>query len=258
MNHKKKFFKILLTSLLIFITFNSIALGDSQFPSPSSYKYVNDYANVLDHNSINEIISIGHELETKTTAQAVIVIIPSTSNTPIEDYANKLFREWGIGTSQKDNGLLILLSLNDKQWRIEVGRGLEGVLPDLLTSTVMEKTAKPYFVEGNYSEGLLESYSIFTDYIAKEYGATLDNSLNITPPTQSSHRKNGLIFSGILLLLILLDLIFNRGRILSLILNIAFWNNYMGRGPRGGGSSGGGFGGFGGGSSNGGGSSGSW
>lgn len=259
-NRKKV--KITISSLiLITLCFTTIVYGYSAFPTPTTDKYINDYVGIIDSSTRNQIISIGKELEDKTSAQAVIVIINSTNNIPIEDYANKLFRNWGIGASDKDNGLLILLSMKDKKWRIEVGRGLEGVLPDLLTSSVMEENAKPYFVEDNYGEGLLQSYSIFTNTIAKEYNTTLDKTSTVPHTSPNLVRRNkGILAGGIFISILLFDLIFNRGRLLSIILQLIFWNNLNGRGGPGGGRGGygGGYGGFGGGSSNGGGSSGGW
>ncbi len=224
------------------------------------------YTNTINNDYKEKIVSIGKELEDKTGAQAIIVVINSTNNIPIEDYTNKLFRGWGIGKSDKNNGLLILLAINDRQYRVEVGRGLEGAIPDALSNRVMESLAKPSFAQRNYGGGLLNSYSKLCDYIAEEYGVTLDKSLNIELPSQTqsttSTNKN-LGFVGIgFLILIFLDLFFNRGRIMSTLLQLLFWNNFFNGGRRGGGGFGGGssggFGGFGGGSSNGGGSSGNW
>lgn len=268
MHKKSKSFLRFTFSLLIFcLLFSTNVFSSETFPSPTTYKYINDYTNTIDMSTTKEIISIGKELEDKTSAQAIIVIIDSTSGTPIEDYANKLFRSWGLGQKGKDNGFLILLALNDKAWRVEVGRGLEGAIPDALTNRVMQEIAKPNFINGDYSEGLLNSYSAFSDLIASEYGVTLEKSLNITLPNEShiNVRKEGKLAIGLLLLLIFADIFLNRGRISSSILHLLFWNSFFnengrgGPGGFGGGSSGGGgFGGYGGGSSNGGGSSGGW
>lgn len=263
---KNKYLKRFLASLfLICIFFSFSVYAAPKFPVPTNYKYLNDYIGLLNESEAKSIISIGKELEDKTGAQAVVVIIDSTNNIPIEDYANKLFREWGIGEKEKDNGLLMLLALNDKKWRVEVGRGLEGAIPDALSNRVMESIAKPSFINGNYGEGLLNSYSTFSDSIATEYGVTLDKSLHITLPNNVTYNEGSNLSSyigiGLLIVLFLLDIIFNRGRVSSTIIQLIFISN-LGRrnGPRGGsgGSGGGGFGGFGGGSSNGGGSSGGW
>lgn len=267
MNTKNRFLKVFLSSLILLILFSSFsANAEDKYPTPTDYKYVNDYVGIITDSEAKSIISIGKELEDKTGAQAVIVIINSTEGTPIEDYANKLFRTWGIGQKEKDNGLLILLALDDRKWKVEVGRGLEGAIPDALSSRVMNSLATPQFKSGNYGEGLLQSYSAMADYIGTEYGITLDKSLNITLPNESSYNYENIVNSKIPIIIVVvlffIDLIFNRGRIFSSLLQLLFWSNIGrgGRGPRGGsgGGGGGGFGGFGGGSSNGGGSSGSW
>lgn len=251
--------------ILLFICTLSLSISavELDIPNPTEYKYINDYSGVVDEDYKREIISIGKELEDKTGAQATIVIINSTDNIDIETYSNKLFRAWGIGQSNKDNGLLILLAIQDRNWRIEVGRGLEGAIPDVLSNKVMTSLAMPSFTEGNYGEGLLKAYSKFSDYIAEEYNVTLEKSLNISLPTNeqsnSNRNLNGGIIGGIFIFLFISDILFNRGRVSRTLLNILFISNFHNRGgggPSGGGS--GGFGNFGGGSSNGGGSSGSW
>lgn len=262
MSIKNNFLRLLTSSLLLAILFSSFTVkAYEQYPVATNYKYINDYVGIIDESQAKSIISIGKELEDKTSAQAVVVVIDSTNDIPIETYAINLFRDWGIGEKAKDNGLLILLAVEDRRWRIEVGRGLEGAIPDALSNRVMTSIGTPNFTEGNYGDGLLESYSTFCDYIAEEYGVTLNKSLNIALPNNDSTTSNngsGLAL-GILAVLVFIDLIFNRGRISSTILQLILLSSMNRRGPRGGGGSGnGGFGGFGGGSSNGGGSSGGW
>lgn len=261
--NKHKFKWKLISSLFIIqlITF-TIAYSISTLPTPTSLKYLNDYVGLINEPEKGNILGIGKELEDKTGAQGVIVVVDSLNGDAVENYALNLFRSWGIGQKGKDNGFLILLAINEKTWRVEVGRGVEGIIPDALSNRVMEDLAKPSFIEGNYSQGLLNSYSTFCDLVAEENGVTLNKSLHITLPNYNTNNNpssfpGGGILGGIIAILFLLDIIFNRGRISSTMLQLIFWSN-IGRhnGPRGG--SGGGFGGFGGGSSNGGGSSGRW
>ena len=259
---KSKVLKFLSSLLLILLlSCNSISSAIS-IPTQTNLKYLNDYVGVIKEPEKGNILGIGRELELKTGAQATIVIINSTKGTPIEDYSLELFRSWGIGQKNKDNGLLVLISIDDKTWRVEVGRGLEGAIPDALSNRVMETLAKPSFLEGNYSKGVMNSYSTFCDIIAKEYNVTLDKSLHLTVPSYdntSESSSRGFAFSGgIILILFLIDIILNGGRISSTLLQIIFWSNIGRGGPRGGSGGGGNFGGFGGGSSNGGGSSGGW
>lgn len=261
----KNYFKFLISSLLLLCLVVLPVEGSTNYPTPTNSKYINDYTNTLSNTEKSNIISIGSELENKTTAQAVVVVIDTLDNVPIETYANGLFRSWGIGNKDKDNGLLILVALNDKKWRVEVGRGLEGAVPDIVTNDVMTSVALPYFQNNNYGEGIVNSYSTLCDYIAKEYNITLDKSLNITPQTSQNTQTNnrGIGIAGIVIvILVFLDIIFNRGRIIRFLFQAFIFNSFFrGGGPHGGGGFGGGSSGgngFGGGSSNGGGSSGSW
>lgn len=243
--------------LLGFILIFSLQLYASiEYPRPTAYKYLNDYAGVVDKTSAEQIIALGNELEQKTGAQAVIVTISTLEGYPIEEYANGLFRNWGIGQAQKDNGLLILLVVQDKQWRVEVGRGLEGAIPDVLSNRVMEALGRDAFAQENYGQGLAQTYSQFCDDIATEYNVTLEHSLHtLLPANAQQNRRRGIspVAYIAIIALLLWDIVFNRGRLLSLL----FWSNFFGggRNNRGGG---GGYGGYGGGSSNGGGSSGGW
>src|SRR3712207_5318943 len=129
----KKFIRGLgLTILLILIFFCSVSAKEN-IPKRTILKYVNDYTNTLNLDTKEYVVSLGKELEDKTGAQATVVIINSLEGQDIESYANKLFRKWGIGQKEKNNGLLILVSLDDRKRRVEVGDSLEGVLPDLYT-----------------------------------------------------------------------------------------------------------------------------
>ena len=175
MNVISKLKKILLSSLLIIFSFSISISAQVNYPSPTNYKYINDYSNILNSNEIETIVSLGKELEDKTGAQSIVVIIDTTDNIPIENYSINLFRSWGIGQKAKDNGLLILVAIKDRKWRVEVGRGLEGVIPDALSNRVMESLATDDFKNDNYGSGIIKSYSTFNDLIAEEYGVTLSN-----------------------------------------------------------------------------------
>ncbi|MGV8982250.1 TPM domain-containing protein [Clostridium sp.] len=241
--------------------------AEPKFPVATGLKYINDYAKVIDNDSAQYILSVGKELEDKTGAQATIVVIDSLQGESIEAYANGLFRSWGIGQKDKNNGLLILLSMGEKKWRVEVGTGLEGAITDIYSASVMNDFAVPKFKQSQYGQGLRAAYSILSDSIAKEYKIKLDNNINVPKYNENVEKSsvpkkgNGFLLIG-LLLLIFLDFILNRGRVTRFIVTVLFWSSIGRRGGRNGGGfgggSGGGSGGFGGGSSSGGGSSGGW
>ncbi|MGH4051820.1 MAG: TPM domain-containing protein [Clostridium sp.] len=264
---KIRVFSIAMISILMLsqIVAMNLVKAAVDFPSVTDLKYVNDYANVMDDDSKQYILSVGKELEDKTGAEATVVVIDSVQGQSVDAYANGIFRKWGIGKKDKNNGLLILLSVKEKQWRVEVGTGLEGAVTDIFSSRVMNDFAVPKFKQAQYGEGLRVAYSVLSDNIAKEYNVTLDKNINVpqnngAPENSNTSKKGNMILIIGIVVLIFLDIIFNRGRIIRFLMKILFWSVLLGRGGRnggnGGGYGGGSSGGFGGGSSSGGGSSG--
>lgn len=267
---KKKILFVGMISILLLsqIAAMNIVNAETKYPKATQLKYVNDYAKVLDSKSTQYILSVGKELEAKTGAQATVVVIDSLKGVPIETYATGIFREWGIGQKDKNNGLLILLSVKERKWRVEVGTGLEGAVTDIYSSRVMNDYAVPKFKQNQYGEGLRAAYSVLSDSIAKEYNVKLDKNLNVpkqVEATNVSSKGSGFVVIGFIVL-IFLDFILNRGRITRFMVTLLFWSslgrrgggNGGGFGGSGGGGFGGGSGGFGGGSSSGGGSSGGY
>ncbi|MHC1718582.1 MAG: YgcG family protein [Acidaminococcaceae bacterium] len=141
--------------------FSSLADAESKIPpKPTSGSiYVQDYANLLSAETKSTINAVSKDLENKTKAQIVVVTVPSLDGQPIEDYSLELLRAWGIGDKEKNNGVLLLVALKDRQSRIEVGYGLEGALPDGLTGRIQDQAMIPYFSSGNYDKGIMQGYA---------------------------------------------------------------------------------------------------
>lgn len=222
-------------------------------PSAASGIYVQDYAGVISKADKQQMLSIGQDLDNKTTAQLAVITINSLEGQPIEDYALAVLREWGIGNKQKNNGVLIVVAIKDKKSRIEVGYGLEGVLPDGLTGRIQDTYMLPSFKQGDYSRGIVQGYVATAGIIAKSEGVELSGvqyrggAKNIQG--DAAHGLSISDFFAVLILIgfLLIDNIFLGGFFTNLVLLLLF---------RGGGRGGGG--GFGGGSGGGGGSSRSW
>ena len=85
------------------------------------------------------------------------------------EYSTNLFRQFGIGDKEKNNGLLILIALEERKSRIEVGYGLEGVLPDGKTGRIQDEYMIPYFKDNNFDEGILNGYKALFKEVANEY-----------------------------------------------------------------------------------------
>ena len=228
-------------------------------PNPTNEFFVNDFANVIDGETEQYIQAVAVQLQEKTTAQVVVVTIRSLQGEPLEDVAYKLFKEWGIGTAEKNNGVLILVAVEDRMSRIEVGYGLEGALPDGKTGRIQDNYMIPYFQEGDYSSGLKNGFLAIAGEVYSEYG--IDSGELETPfeAEGSEDFSNGVLFI-IVIIVLLIDWIFLRGNITKFIL-FATMSGRRGGGYLGGGGGsrrgGGGFSG-GGGRSGGGGSSRGW
>lgn len=226
-------------------------------PTAAAGIYVQDYAQVLSAEDKRRLLSIGQELDDKTTAQLAVVTVNTLDGQPIEDYALAILREWGIGSKEKNNGALIVVAVQDRRSRIEVGYGLEGLLTDGLTGRIQDQAMIPYFRKGNYAAGIVNGYAVTASLIAKDAGVQLTavNSEQIAVPAKTTNNTDQeypfwlklLIGAGIVLLLII-DNLFLGGVLTQML----FFMLLRGRGG------GGGRGGFGGGSGGGGGSSRSW
>ncbi|MBN2831671.1 MAG: TPM domain-containing protein [Candidatus Omnitrophica bacterium] len=121
-------------------------------PSPSGW--VNDFAGVINPDYKEKISVVISELEKKTGAEITVVTVESTTPYDEKEYARMLFDKWKPGKKEKDNGVLILLAVSDRLWRIETGYGIEGVLPDGLCGEIGRNYMVPYFKSGDYGKGL--------------------------------------------------------------------------------------------------------
>ena len=128
----------------------------AQSPSLRPSGHVNDFANILDATSRAELESLLATLETETTAEVAVVTVTSLDGTSVEEFANTLFRTWGIGQRDKDNGVLILVAPAERRMRIEVGYGLEPVLPDGLAGQVTREEFLPAFETLDFTKGILQ------------------------------------------------------------------------------------------------------
>lgn len=147
--------------LLIILIF--VGNASAQELPDYSDKYVNDFANLFNANETNLLRTILTELEQNTTAEVVVVTINTTSPSTPAEYRTELFNYWQIGKKDKDNGLLILYSLNENRIEVETGYGLEGILPDSKIGRMLDDYYVPYRDEGQVAQGIV----IFTQEVAK-------------------------------------------------------------------------------------------
>lgn len=229
-------------------------------PNPATL--VTDVAGVLSAEQKQALENKLVAIDDSSSNQIAVVIIPSLDGYPKEEYATKLFREWGIGNKKTNNGILLLISIQDRQIRIEVGYGLEGVIPDITALNIIDNDIKPAFKAGNYYEGIDQA----TDNIAK----AAVGEYKVKKAKKSKGKGSGGLF---IIILVIIFIVLRGGRGggsniggggFSDVATGMLLGSLLGGGNRHGGGGwgdsggGGGFGGFGGGSSGGGGAGGSW
>lgn len=170
-NHVKKIG--LLLSAGIFLIFNLFTFSVSaEMPSPTKNFFVNDFANVISDTDETQMQTQGEKLFKDTTAQAVVVTVESLDGEDIDIYAISLARKWEIGSKDKNNGVLIILSKSDREVKIEVGTGLEGALTDVKTGRILDEYGMEHFKKDDFSKGLAEVYNSVVNEIYIEYDIT--------------------------------------------------------------------------------------
>jgi uncharacterized protein len=138
--------------IIIFLFFALPAFAYYNPGSPSGF--VNDFAGMMSESEITSLESKISAFEEETSNEISVVTISSLEEDYIENFAVRLFEEWGIGKKDKNNGVLILVAKEDREMRIEVGYGLEGALTDSQSFWIIEKVMKPEFREEKYYNGI--------------------------------------------------------------------------------------------------------
>ena len=161
---------LLLTALIFFSPLRCEALTVPDRPP----NYVVDLARIIDDSAEIRLNGYLRELEQKTTAQLVILTIQSLKGESIEDFSITLAHDrWRLGQAGKDNGLLLVVASQDKKYRIEVGYGLEGILPDSRVGTIGRQNLVPYFRRGDFSGGITGAALTLAGIIAADAGVTI-------------------------------------------------------------------------------------
>jgi uncharacterized protein len=258
--------KRLLYSLFFLLCITHLS-AQNVLPKPNPPRLFVDNANLLSRDQQNILEQKLDAFNDTTGNQIAIVTINDLNDVPIEDYATKLFREWGIGGSKHNNGVLLLVSKNDHKIRIEVGYGLEGAITDVMSKDIIENDLSPNFKNGDYYRGFDEATNSLEAAAAGEYKER---------GTQRDTDGGGGNVIGFIIIIIIILFIVGRGRrggggggmmsrrgfspwIIPAMFSGGGWRGGGGGFGGGfGGGGGGGFGGFGGGSSGGGGASGGW
>ena len=217
-------------------------------PIPAFEGFVTDQAHVLPDDRRAQLEAFLKQLQDKTGAQFAVLTVPTTGTEEPDAYKTRVFKAWGIGGAKMDEGLLLLVAIEQRRLVFETGYGLEGTLPDGWQSTMLRELAIPRFRAGDPAGGITAAVLAAAQRIAAEKGVTL--TWNGEELRYSSSRRKDKLPNWVVLLILFFAFF---------VVLPAIRANSGGRGRRGpgwyGGWGGGGFGGFGGGFGGGGGSS---
>jgi uncharacterized protein len=220
---------------------------------------VADLAHCIDAPTQQKITDLAQALWEQAGFGLVVATIPSLGQNSIDEYAPELYKRWGVGKKDSAEGALVLLSMDTRRVRIEVGYGSEGYINDAKAGRIIDDYGLPSFKKNDFSTGLLNVSAAIAGVVAHEKGVSLTMPSGFTEVSQSGPQKHLSTFNIILILIALALLIgtpFGRSLMWMLLLSSFMGNGRGGGGGFGGGFGGGGFGGgFGGGSSGGGGAS---
>lgn len=164
----------LLKTLTLFF-FISLPIGVQALDVPTLRNRVTDLAQVLDQSTANALESELRSFEQQSSNQVAVLIIPSLEDDNLESYSHRVAETWHLGTADKDNGVLLLIVVNDRKLRIEVGYGLENTLTDALSAHIIQNEIVPHFKSGNYNEGIRNGVSKIIGSLQNTYQPDLNN-----------------------------------------------------------------------------------
>jgi uncharacterized protein len=252
-----------------FVAACAAPLSAKEPPYPEPTGYVVDGAGLLAPETRDRLTAIARELDEKTKVQLAVAIVPSIAPLTVEEYAVRLFARWGVGGKEKDEGVLFVLARDERRVRIEVGYGLEGLLPDGRVGGILRNAVVPHLKRDDWNAGITRAVESIASLVAVERGVTLASLEGVSgPPPEEETVRNP---AGFLVKLLGMMIAF---MLISAMAGVrgsrrfrrrGFWIGPGGSGgfggggfggwSGGGGGGGGGFGGFSGGSSGGGGAS---
>src|SRR5215210_6587305 len=155
---------------------NARAYTEAPLPKPEGfYKYVTDNANVIDAGTKERLATILNRLKERADIEFAVVTVPTTGDEDIFEYSLKLARGWGIGSKEGEkNGVLLVVAVNDRKWRVQVSRHLEGDITDGLAGEIARQRLVPQFRQNNYSQGVSDFVQAAIATLAEKRGFQLE------------------------------------------------------------------------------------
>lgn len=183
----KKRLNVILSALILVIFANLAAFA---LEVPALTGRIVDNANIITTNDEQEINSLLENLENTNGTQVAVLTIKTLDGESLEDYSMKVAEKWGLGQKEKDNGVLLLVALEERKVRIEVGYGLEGTLTDTKCGLILRNVIIPEFRNGDYSEGILKG--------VKNITGLLENNEELVSKSVLKEKSSKSAYSGLL------------------------------------------------------------
>jgi uncharacterized protein len=174
---KKIFLLLALGSLLLPVSVRALDV-------PKLEGYVNDYAGIISPQARAELEGELAGFERSDSTQIVILTVPSLEGDTIEDFGIRVADAWKIGQKNKDNGVIFIVSKEDRKTRIEVGRGLEGKLTDLMAGRIVDLVVNPRFKRGDFDGGFIAGVSALIDVTRGEFKADGNHAARSQEPSR--------------------------------------------------------------------------
>jgi uncharacterized protein len=195
MKPNRMYFSLRCFLVAIVLLLNISAFAQRAVPAHGGV-WVHDEANVLSRGTVAQLEQILKAERDSTSNQMAILIVPSLEGEDIDGFSIRVAEAWKAGDVKKDNGVIFIVSIQDRKMRIEVGQGLEGVLTDALSSRINRNEVAPQFRQGNYDAGVLAGTIAIIQAIKGTY-------VNESPP-QRGKRGSRSPWGTVLLIIIII------------------------------------------------------
>jgi uncharacterized protein len=182
--------------LFLFISISLCSTAQVKIPEHGG-EWVHDEAHILTQHAKMELETILKYERDSTSNQIAVLIIPSLDGEVIEEVALRAAEAWKVGQKDKDNGVLWLIAIQERQFRIETGSGLEGVLADVTSSRIHRNIVAPYFRQQNYDEGVKAGVTAIIKTIKGEFK-------NDAPVVTKKKRRNSPITTLVIIIIIII------------------------------------------------------
>ena len=195
--------KFIISTVIFLLCFNMVSFA--ALPEATTLFYAADYANILSDDTESFIIEQSNALCKSTQAQIVVATVKNLEGKNEREYGIELARKWQIG-GEDDNGVLILVALEERKIDVEVGYGLEGALNDSKVGRLIDTYALEYLKNNDFDSGILNLYKAILEQVYTEYGLEVPENVAPIEATEEDVDGVGITMSIIFMILIIMSL----------------------------------------------------